>query len=626
MTDTETKLITKAQPILEALDAFPDALLAVDRDYRLAYLNFGATRMLGTDSESALGKTIWEVAPHFFTYEVRSLLEEAWSNGLPIHFEENCRGGTIWCEIHAYPNSEKMTLFLRDVTDRKQTIESLECFAVFTRRSPYPVVQINHEGRIILKNDAMTKAARELRISEEQLLPEGYAELARLCLEDGNTRSNLERIVEDRTFLWALVPSIDAAVVQGYATEITERLQLEEQVRQSQKVESIGRLAGGIAHDFNNYLTVIQGYCQLLDMEDSISQQGKEFLREIIETAEKAAKLTKQILTFSRRQVVRPKILNLGEMVLNFVEFIRPLLGEAITIHFIEDPDLPPIQADEHMIEQIIMNLATNARDAMPNGGTLTISLSCVNYRPGSLVVRQGKTVDGRFICITVSDQGTGMDEATLKQIFEPFFTTKDVGRGTGLGLSVVDAIVKQNEGWIEVSSQLGEGTTFMVYLPVAEENSSIQTKVQEGKPIEVIVGNGETVLVVEDQTNLLKLIESTLSKKGYNVFCASNGPEAVQVWQKNKNKIHLVITDMMMPGGMTGKDVGQRITSENPCIPVIYMSGYSVELLKQPLYPNVRFLQKPFNPEKLVRMVGEALNTPEKRADSLKQKKVSGV
>jgi len=379
----------------------------------------------------------------------------------------------------------------------------------------------------------------------------------------------------------------------GYFMDITEHKNLEGQFLQAQKMEAVGRLAGGVAHDFNNMLNVILGYSDLMSQKLSQHDPLVRYLAEIRKAADRAASLTSQLLAFSRKQIMQPQVLDLNVTFAEMESMIARLIGEDIEIALALDPDLGMVKADPGHIEQIIMNLAVNARDAMPQGGRLTLETANV-YLDESYVQKHAFASPGPYVMLAVSDNGQGMDAATLARIFEPFFTTKEEGRGTGLGMSTVYGIVKQNGGRVEVYSEIGQGTTFKVYLPQVEEAASAVAAV---KPLaqEALYGS-ETVLVVEDEDALRPLICSFLARYGYKVLEARHGGEALLLCERHPGPIHLLVTDVVMPQ-MSGRELSNRLALLRPDLKVLYMSGYTENAVVNQgvLDPAVSFIQKPF-------------------------------
>ncbi len=399
-------------------------------------------------------------------------------------------------------------------------------------------------------------------------------------------------------------PSIQGIVVNS--RDISERQQLTAQLRQVQKMDSIGRLAGGIAHDFNNILTAIQGYADLSLSMDLPNENLHDYIQQIAMAANRASTLTRQLLAFSRQQVIQLKMIDLNQAISEMSLMLMRLIGENIHLRVDCDPNISPIEADKGMLEQVILNLVVNARDAMPEGGELTIRTFAVsspkmeNYS-GSVTRRPNA------VGLEVIDSGCGMDEKTREHIFEPFFTTKEIGKGTGLGLSTVYGIVEQHRGRIEVDSKVDEGTTFRVLLPISAKTISVEA---EDGANPVIRGGNETILVVEDEPSVREMVITVLQRQGYQILQAGTVHEALEVWQQNRGAISIVITDIMMPGGLTGCDLGKKLYEEDPQLRVIFCSGYSPRLVagELALESGVNFLQKPFTPADLARVVRFAL------------------
>ena len=394
---------------------------------------------------------------------------------------------------------------------------------------------------------------------------------------------------------------------QSLNREISERNHLENQLRQSQKMEAIGRLAGGIAHDFNNLLTVIQGQTELLQIDPEIRPQQKECLDELHIASTRAANLTRQLLAFSRRQVLQFKSINLNEIVGNLAKMLRRLLGEQITLEMEYQADPVTVYADPNSIEQIIINLSVNSRDAMSSGGTIKIVLGYqVIDESYTQIKSEAKT--GRYAFISVIDHGCGMSESTLSKIFEPFFTTKEVGKGTGLGLATVYGIVKQHQGWIDVKSKLGEGSIFTIYLPVATR--AISNPLSEINPV-LIRGGHETVFVVEDEESVRRLMIKTLQQYGYHVIESHDGAHALTLWESKTQPVDLLITDMVMPGHISGHQLANQLLIQKPELKIIYISGYSIDLIQstEKLIEGYNYLPKPFLPASLAMAVRKRLD-----------------
>jgi len=390
------------------------------------------------------------------------------------------------------------------------------------------------------------------------------------------------------------------------AADITEMRQLEVQYRQAQKMEAVGRLAGGIAHDFNNLLTAIIGTTALVLEDLGLESRARLDIQEIEKAAKRAAGLTRQLLIFSRQQVLEPRALDLNALVGNLEKMLHRLIGEDVELRTKPAAGLGAVRADPGQLEQAIVNLVVNARDAMPKGGRLTIETADVEL-DRSYVAGHVPTQPGPYVLLAVSDTGVGMDGATKARLFEPFFTTKEPGRGTGLGLATVYGIVKQSGGYVWAYSELGHGTTFKIYLPrVAETAEAPESTTSPPTP----VGGSETVLVVEDQEEVRKLTKRVLEARGYTVLAARNGAEALEIVAQHVNQIHLMITDVVMPG-MNGREVARLACARRSDLKVLYVSGYTGEAVLQHrlLEPGVAFLQKPFTPDVLARKTREVLD-----------------
>jgi two-component system, cell cycle sensor histidine kinase and response regulator CckA len=398
---------------------------------------------------------------------------------------------------------------------------------------------------------------------------------------------------------------IDGMVIT--VEDITERLMLEAQLRQSQKMESVGQLAAGVAHDINNILTVIQGHAGLLLNVVPAGTDSVRSVKQISAAAERAASFIRQLLTFSRKQIFRSKILDLNAVLQNLKGMLPRLIGEDISLEIHCQPDLPCIQADAGMVEQILMNLAVNSRDAMPKGGKFIITTSAMEIDAAYLKQHPEGSV-GWFDCLTVTDTGCGMEPKVLQRIFEPFFTTKEVGKGTGLGLATVYGVVKQHHGWIEVQSEMGVGTTFKIFLPVAGKASEAPD-VPSVKS-ETIRGGKETLLLVEDEVGLLELVREILQQYEYRVLIASSGVEALRVWDESNGQVDLMLTDMIMPGGMTGSDLAVELKKRKPELKVIYASGYSSALTGKEFTQGENiFLAKPYQPNQVAQLIRDTLD-----------------
>jgi len=390
------------------------------------------------------------------------------------------------------------------------------------------------------------------------------------------------------------------------AHDLTQRRSLESQLLQSQKMEAVGQLAGGIAHDFNNLLTAIFGSSDLLLEDLSVDDQRRSDVEDIKQAAQRAAALTRQLLAFSRQQVLAPQVLDLSALIADLEKMLRRVIGEDVEFRTVLAPDLGAVRADPGQLEQVIVNLAVNARDAMPYGGKLTVETANVDLDE-AYPQERGLVVPGRYAMLAVTDTGIGMDAHVKAHIFEPFFTTKEKGKGTGLGLATVYGIVKQSDGYIWVYSEPGRGTSFKIYLPRVE--AVAEPPAPKAMPPASLRGS-ETVLVVEDEAAVRNLVRRVLEAHGYSVLVAADGPEALRLIESHHEPIHLLVTDVVMPK-MSGRQLAERVVSTRRETKVLYLSGYTDDAIVHHgvLAPGIAFLQKPFTPRALARKLREVLD-----------------
>ncbi len=385
--------------------------------------------------------------------------------------------------------------------------------------------------------------------------------------------------------------------------DITDQLKMENELRQSQKMEAIGQLAAGVAHDFNNILTAIHGHTSLLQMQLAANPVQSRSLTVISLAAERATRLVRQLLTFSRKQVLKSQAVQLDSVAGNMADMLKHLLGDHITLHVTADPETPPIKADLSMMEQIIMNLAVNARDAMPRGGSLSIHVSTLTLSEED-TRKHAEVAPGRYVRLTMADTGCGIPAEHLSRIFDPFFTTKEIGKGTGLGLATVYGIVKQHRGCIEVDSAPGRGTTFNIFIPADVSNSAAP---EMPAPLPVPKDGSECILLVEDEDMVRSM--AVLRGNGYRVLEASSGKEALGIFESEREQIDLLFTDIMMPGNLLGDELATRILAIKPHLPVLFTSGYTPDLGDIQVRKDSSFLSKPFTPSQLLAQVRQSLD-----------------
>lgn len=600
---------------------------------RFNAVNQAAIKHYGYSREEFLQMTIADIRP---SEDVPKLLEEVSRTERGLQDAKVWRhrkkdGSVIYAEITAcgldapIPNSE--LVLSHDVTDRlegeRRLRQSEERFSKVFRSSPLGItISREADGLYLDANDAFLqmmeydyddlvgKTFRELNIWNEQhdrdqtLRQLEQAERTKALEVRLRTRSGKTRLVQIAV---ETVQLEDQRCILAITQDVTEARVLEQQLRQAQKMEAIGRLAGGVAHDFNNMLGVIIGYSELARERVTENERAKKYIAEIRRAAERAAALTRRLLSFSRQQPQVPRVLNLNAVVQNLEGMLTRMIGEDISMIFRPMEPLGSVRVDLGQIEQVLMNLAVNARDAMPNGGELIIETENI-YLDETYIGQQGPAKPGHYVQLTVSDTGCGMDNATQAQIFEPFFTTKDPGKGTGLGLATVWGAVKQSDGYISVSSEIGHGTSFKIFFPRVD-------KPAEGlipAHIDTVVPSGhETILVVEDEDALRELAVGMLQRTGYKVLSANSGKEALEIANGFSAEIALILTDVIMPK-MSGPDLVNELRKQRPSLKVLYMSGYASTFIveRDANSSQLPMLSKPFSSLELLNRVREALKS----------------
>jgi PAS domain S-box-containing protein len=527
------------------------------------------------------------------------------------------------------PKGEPQHLVIvnRDVTERKLAAEALRrseaSFRSVVQDAPYGIYRASLSGELVLVNPALQKIlgyasqTELLQVNLAQIYrnPSDHQKVNELLLQQGSfidvevewKRKDGSPITV-RSSGWPIKDENGrVAFLELFAEDVTERRALERQLRMAQKMEAVGRLSGGIAHDFNNLLGVIIGYSQVLKRSLKPENPLYAHAEEIEKASQRAVSLTRQLLAFSRQQVLEPVILNLNALLTDMEKMLPRLIGEDIALALALDPTLAQVKADPGQVEQVIMNLAVNARDAMPDGGQLTIQTANVNLDAAYTHQHPGSRV-GSYVMLRVTDTGTGMDPEIQAQIFEPFFTTKERDKGTGLGLATVYGVVKQSGGYIAVDSEKGKGASFSVYLPRVE-HAVAALDLSTVPPVTSVRGS-ETILLVEDEESLRKLADMFLRDNGYQVLAAGDGAQALQLARQHTGPIHLLLTDVVMPG-INGRVLAERLAPGQPGMKILYMSGYTDSFIAGHgvLEAGSHLLHKPFTEETLTRKVRELLD-----------------
>lgn len=586
-------------------------------DGRILMANPALVRMLGHFSADELCRHRVE---EFFTSErPRSdFLERIERDGVVAAYE------TIWLKRDGTPvhilesavavrDPSGRTLYyegsVQDITPLKKAQAEIERLAAFPELMPAPVLEVRADHDITYANPAARALVTQLALHDiRELLPTGYEHAVDRCLATGESNFTLRTERAGKILAWAFHPIPSMRVVHCYDMDITEHTRLRQALEQAQKLEAVGQLAAGVAHDFNNILTVIQMGTSVMMAEESLPPALRGIVSEVVQATERGANLTRQLLTFSRRQHRQPQYLDLNEVVGGLMNMLRRVIPENIRLGFHSAAKLPPVLADLGMMEQVVINLVTNARDAMPHGGTINITLEqvlvseeCARQNPDAR--------PGKFVRLSVSDTGTGIPGEIRSRIFEPFFTTKEPGKGSGMGLAVVHGIVQQHEGWITFDTEVGKGTTFFVYLPAAE--------VAEPEPLSAprsafgVAGGSETIMIVEDDPSVRTIASAVLRRLGYQVIEAASGPEAINAWEAHGPKVDLLLTDLVLPGGMSGRELADQLRRIQPKLKVVYMSGYSEEIISRHIefIPGENLLQKPFPPSMLGEIIRRVLD-----------------
>jgi two-component system, cell cycle sensor histidine kinase and response regulator CckA len=611
-----------------------DLIAVVDMQGNRVYNSLSYERVLGYSPEELRSSSSFEQIHPDDREHVKDAAEEARRTGvgLPMEYRFRHKDGT-WRVLESTASvirnskgePENLVIVNRDITERKRAAEALQRsetgFRSVVGDAPYGIFKANSMGKLLMVNPALEKMLGYE--SQDELLainlasgiyrhPAEHQRLNDLFLRDEHFKDvEVEWKRKDGAFItvhcsgWPIKDESGTAM-EVFAEDVTERRVLERQLRMAQRMEAVGRLSGGIAHDFNNLLGVVIGYIQVIKRTLVPGQPSYEYAEEIEKAGQRAVSLTRQLLAFSRQQVLEPVILNLNTLVSNMEKMLPRLIGEDIQLNLVLDPAIGQVKADLGQIEQVVMNLAVNARDAMPDGGKLTIQTANAELDAAFAREHPG-SVPGRYVMLAVTDTGTGMDPEIQAQIFEPFFTTKGRDKGTGLGLATVYGVVKQSNGYIAVESEKGKGALFRIYLPLIEQPDATKS---ESVPASLTVRGSETILLVEDAEPLRLLAQLFLKENGYQVLTAADGAEAQQVAAQNPGPIHLLLTDVVMPG-INGRVLAERLAPRHPAMKVLYMSGYTDSFIAGHgvLEEGSHLLHKPFTEEALMRKIRELLD-----------------
>jgi len=613
-----------------------DMIAVVDVEGKRLYNSPSYHKVLGYTAEELKSSSSFDQIHPDDLNRVREAAAAAQRTGVgkPLEYRIRHKDGT-WRVLESNASvirsragePERLVIVNRDITERKEAAESLRLtesgFRSMIEDAPYGIFRAATDGTLLRANPALRKMLAYEKLDEllkanldKEIFrnPSDFQRLKEL-LDSANEFKEVEVGLKRRDGAPITVRCTGRRVKEEhlgvpcfdvFAEDVTERRILERQLQMAGKMEAVGRLSGGIAHDFNNLLGVIIGYSQVLKRRLDAGSALLEHAEEIEKAGQRAASLTRQLLAFSRQQILTPAVLNLNDLVLDMAKMLPRLLGEDIAVSTSLCADLGMVKADQGQLEQVIMNLAVNARDAMPDGGKVRIETANVELDQVYAWQHAGAK-PGHYVMLTLTDSGTGIDAETLAHIFEPFFTTKEVGKGTGLGLATVYGVVKQSGGYIWVDSKPRQGATFQIFLPRVEEPA---TTIAVTTPLAETVGGSETILLVEDAESLRKLTRSFLESHGFRVLVAQNGEEAIQVEARHSGKIDLLLTDVVMPG-MNGRVLSERLLPKQPGMRVLYISGYTDSFIvgHGVLEGGMVLLHKPFTEDALIGKVREVLD-----------------
>jgi len=630
----EQNLRESQQRFRDLFDNSPDAIFVEDLDGTVLDVNIAACLLHGMTREQLIGKNaVNDLVPPRAREETRRIFPDlasgkmSWIEGESLTADGRFTPVEVRAGRMEYGGKPALLLHVRDISERRAAAAALQSSETLFRsvweNSVDGMRLADERGVIVAVNNAYCKmtgmearslegkpftvvysASENREAIHKQLLGHFAARAVQQEREEHYMLHDGRAVVLEISDSFIEIQGRPPLMLSLFR-DITIQKRLEEQLRQSQKMEAIGQLAGGVAHDFNNILTVIHGHASLLTCA-GLDETNTRSARQITQAAERAAGLTRQLLTFSRRQLIQPKRLDMNKIVGNMTDMLGRIMGEDVMLQLNYSNSPAIVEADAGMMEQVLLNLAVNARDAMPRGGQLTVRISIVDVNEDH-VRRHPEARAGQFICVSNTDTGSGIPPENLPRIFEPFFTTKEIGKGTGLGLATVYGIVKQHQGWVEVESAVGKGTTFRIFIPHAGERIESETPMAQIQ----IRGGTETILLVEDEKPVCELVARVLEKHGYKALQAGTGAEALDIWRSHRNEIHLLLTDLIMPGNMNGRELAEALWAERPDLKVIFTSGYSADIVGKDfkIESDLNFLQKPYHPQALALAVRRCLD-----------------
>ncbi len=623
-----------ADRLATSLECMSDAFFLLDTDWRFSYLNSEAERVLQRSADDLLGQKVWDLFPQAVQARFYPEYTGAMADGRSRHFESYFAPLEDWFEVNAYPSPEGLAVYFRVITERKrlhaELAEAEERFRYVTRATADAVWDWKLESDLVWWSDGLKTL---FGYDPEAVEPDSRSWTSRLHPDDRErVLDDIHRAIADRSRNWVqtyrfrrhdgsyalvehrgfVVRDDDGKAVRmvGGMTDITRSTELEEQLRQAQKLESLGQLTGGVAHDFNNLLTVLQGNAELmverLDRSDPLYPLAEMSHK----AAQRGADLTHRLLAFARRQVLDASPVDINRLLAGMDNLLRRTLREDIDIELVRGGGLWMTHVDESQLESALLNLVLNARDAMPGGGRLTMETA--NTRLDDRYAEEHNEVTpGQYVMVAVSDTGCGIEQQSLKQLFDPFFSTKEEGKGTGLGLSMVYGFIKQSRGHIKVYSEPGQGTTVRIYLPRLTSQHTVADGTEVVEPAATPGGGRGTVLLVEDDALVCRYAETLLLGMGFDVLAARDGDQAMAI-VRQVDDIDLLFTDVIMPGGMNGRDLAEAALEIKPDLKVLYTSGYTENAIVHQgrLDPGVQLLSKPYRRADLERKIRDVLKT----------------